>query len=160
MTMTLRSLRPLVLIASLVANGFLGGVVLSQRPLPHPQPPRPGGIIEQMTKILTPADAAVLKQAADEQGLLGDAGPEKDFEEFHRRTSALMLADPFDVEAFRQLIAEFTAKREQAGDRIGKTLIQALPQMSAQGRHALANLRPAPPGPPPTGEPGEPPRKH
>jgi cytochrome c556 len=56
-----------------------------------------------------------------------------------------MRAEPFDAEAFRQAVTDLSSRREQAGDRIGKTLMQAIPQMSVAGRQALSHLGPPPP---------------
>ncbi|MBR9971455.1 periplasmic heavy metal sensor [Magnetospirillum sulfuroxidans] len=143
--MDFRRLRPWILIASLVGNGFLIGVLVANGPGHQPGPPPPYGIIERMAEVLPADDARILKQAAADQGLA--AGPDDDMGAFHRRTQELMRAETFDAAAFRQLIAEFSSKREQAGDRIGKTLIDALPRMSWAGRRALADQPPPGGGP-------------
>ena len=147
--MDFRRLRPWLLVASLAANGFLAGMLLVGRP-PHPPgpPPGPHDVVEQMAAILPAADAGILRQAAADQGVDGPPQP-GDFDDDHRRATELMAAETFDTAAFSQLVAAFAAKREQAGDRVGKMLVQALPRMSLEGRRALANLRPPPPGPPP-----------
>ena len=139
--MDFRRLRPWILTASLLANGFLAGMLVVDRP-PPPGPPKPGDIVEKMAAGLPAADARILRQAAGDQGL---HDIDRDQSEQHQRIGALMRAEPFDAEAFRQAVTELANRREQAGDRVGKTLIQAIPQMSAAGRQALSRLGPPPP---------------
>jgi len=142
--MNFRHLRTWLLVASLAANGFLAGMLLT----PHPQkpfgPPPPDGLLNHMASVLSEQDARILRQVAKEQGLTGQ--PPDDFEDFHRRANEMMRQESFDAAAFAQLVDEFAVKREKAGDLIGRMLVHALPQMSLEGRRAIADLRP--PGPP------------
>lgn len=151
--MDFRRLRPWLLAVSLAANGFMAGVLLADRPFFPLKPPRGDALIDQMAAVLSDADARVLRQAAADQGVLGD--DHEVFEDFHRRGTALMKQENFDAQAFSQLVEDFAAKRKRNGDLIGRMLVQALPQMSLEGRRALADLRPppGPPGPPPGPKP-------
>lgn len=139
--MDFRRLRPWILTASLLANGFLAGVLVVDRP-PPPAPPKPGDIVEKMAATLSADDARILRQAAADQGL---QDLDRDQSQQHQHIGTLMRAEPFDAAAFRQAVTALADRREQAGDRIGKTLIQAIPQMSAAGRQALSRLGPPPP---------------
>lgn len=145
--MTFRHLRTWLLVASLAANGFLAGMLLT----PHPQksfaPPPPDGLLKHMTSVLSEQDARILRRVAAEQGL--DQHQPDDFDDFHRRANQMMRQENFDAVAFAQLVDEFAAKRQQAGDLIGRMLVHALPQMSQEGRRAIADLRPPPPPGPP-----------
>lgn len=138
--MTFRHLRTWLLVASLAANGFLAGMLLT----PHPDkpfgPPPPDGLLNHMTSVLSEHDAHILRQVAKEQGLTDQ--PPDDFDDFHRRANDMMHQEHFDAAAFAQLVDEFAAKRQQAGDLIGRMLVHALPQMSLEGRRAIADLRP------------------
>lgn len=155
--MDFRRLNPWILAASLIVNGFLAGYVLSHHPggPPPREPPRPGNLIEQMASRLPPEDARILMQAARDQRLL--EGPPEEFKAFRQKSSELMAAEKFDAAAFRALTEEFSAKLHKNGDRVGSTLLQALPQMSLEGRRALAQFeKSGPPGGPPDGPPGPP----
>ncbi|MBI2242062.1 MAG: periplasmic heavy metal sensor [Magnetospirillum gryphiswaldense] len=141
--MNFRHIRTWLLVASLAANGFLAGMLLA----PHPQkpfgPPPPDGLLNHMTSVLSEQDARILRQVAKEQGLTGQ--PPDDFENFHRRANEMMRQENFDAAAFARLVDEFAVKREKAGNLIGRMLVHALPQMSLEGRRAIADLRPPEP---------------
>ncbi|MGE4280254.1 MAG: periplasmic heavy metal sensor [Magnetospirillum sp.] len=145
--MNFRHLRTWLLVVSLAANGFLAGMLLA----PHPDkpfgPPPPDGLLNHMASVLSADDARILRKVATEQGV--DQHEPEDFEEFHRRANAMMRQEHFDAQGFANLVDEFAAKRQKAGDLIGRMLVHALPQMSLEGRRAIADLRPpGPPGPP------------
>lgn len=147
--MTLRQLRSWLLLVSLAGNGFLGGVLLAGRPQhPLPPPPGPHDVVERMASVLSGQDALILRQVAAAQGMT-EPPPPDDFADFHRRSAELMAAEDFDAQAFARLVAEFSAKREQAGNRVGKLLVETLPRLSVAGRRALASLPPPGPAAPP-----------
>ncbi|HTH16163.1 MAG TPA: periplasmic heavy metal sensor [Magnetospirillum sp.] len=130
------------LLASLTANVFFGvviGIHLSQGPKPPPH--RPGQMLEDMVEILPPADAALLRTAMDAHRAELSEPREHPREHLERMRQAL-LAEPFDIQVFRQVDAEFRASRERTGAAIGEVLAEALPQMSPEGRKRLADFRP------------------
>lgn len=145
--MNFRHLRTWLLVASLAANGFLAGMLLT----PHPGKtfglPQPNGLLDHMTSVLSAEDARILRRVAAEQGV--DQHQPEDFEEFKRRATGMMRQENFDADGFAKLVDDFAAKRQQAGDLIGRMLVHALPQMSLEGRRAIADLRPPPPPGPP-----------
>lgn len=148
-------LQPWVLTVSLLANGFLAGMLFvhdhDRRGPPPGPPPSPFNIIERMAEDLPAADARILRDVA--HGL--DMNQEESEEgAMHDRIRTLLLAESFDTQAFQDAITEFGKKRQNAGDRVGQVLVEALPKMSLQGRRILAEM-----GPPPKGPKGPPDRR-
>lgn len=137
-----------VLILSLGLNMFLGSamaVYLTRLPDYGPPPPPPGGgLIIEFAGRLAPDDAEILMQAWKHwEGQV--ASPVEMFQAM-RRMDAALAADPFDPASFDTALAEFQSMRQAEEHALAETLRQALPQMSKQGRAALAH---PPMGPPP-----------
>ncbi len=134
-----------LLLASLAANVFLGvtvGMHFSRGP--KGPPPRPERLLEEMADVLPPEDARVLRAAMEAHRT--DFSESRDEPRRHHEQIRLaLMAEPFDVEAFRRASSEFRAKRERMGDRLDVVLIEALPKMSPEGRKRLAEFRPPPP---------------
>lgn len=133
-----------LLVASLALNVFLG-VALGTHFFRGPKaPPRPEGMLLDMAESLPEADARILRQAleARRSELSTDENPKRRFDEMR----AVLLAEPFDPEAFSRVSSEFRAKHERNGQIINEILIEAVTRMSPEGRKALAN-RPPPPRP-------------
>lgn len=134
-----------LLLASLAANVFLGvvvGIHLSRGP--KGPPPRPERILDEMADILPAEDARILR-AAMEAHRNDFIEPRDEPRRHHEQMRQALVAEPFDVEAFRRATSDFRAKRERMGAHIDDVLIDALPKISPEGRKRLAEFRPPPP---------------
>ena len=136
------------LLVSVILNAFLLGVVTNFRGQPHghPPPPDPDQMIEQMSQGLSASDAKILRQAFDQEHafLQDDHGPQ----DLHKKIRAALLADPFDPNQLQSVFEEDEKSHHDHGAAIGRMIVTAAKQMSADGRHHLADFRPGPPGPP------------
>jgi|AGTN01.1.fsa_nt_gi hypothetical protein len=133
-----------LLVASLALNVFLG-VTLGMRAFHAPPPPRPERAIEEMARSLPAADAQILRDALNTHRGVLEGEEDDDPRQYHERMRRILLAEPFDAEAFRQMASEFHARRERVGSVLGEILADALPRMSPEGRKAMADFRPPPP---------------
>lgn len=133
---------PWLLLVSVLMNGFLAGILFNRPFGPPPRPPRPEAIIEQMLSVLSPPDAEILRRAAALEPASMGPPPPWEMDEFRAKMAKLMMAEPFDEAAFGTLSEEFRRNRERTADGVGNILIRALPQMSADGRRRLAQMRP------------------
>ena len=139
---------PWLLLMSVLANGFMAGILFNRHPGPPPHLRREA-VIEQMLGVLSPPDAEILRQAAAAEPPSKGPPPPWEMDEFRAKVASLMMAEPFDEAAFRTLFEEFRRNREQMLEGLGNILIRALPQMSAEGRRRLAQIRPQEHMPPP-----------
>lgn len=134
-----------ILMLSLAANVFFGVMVGSHFFRgPKGPPPQPAGLLEEMANVLTPTDAAILRGAMETHRNDLTEPPDARFHQ-HDRMRQVLLAEPFDVEAFRRINSEFHARHERMGRVIGEVLSDAVPKMSPDGRKRLAEFRPPPP---------------
>lgn len=134
-----------ILMLSLAANVFFGVVVGTQFSRgPKGAPPRPERLLDEMAEILPPADARILRDAVDARRNDLAEPPDAPFRQ-HERMRQVLLAEPFDAEAFRGITSEFHARRERVGKVIGEVLTETLPKMSPEARKRLAEFRPPPP---------------
>lgn len=138
--------------ASLFLNVFLLGAVVAGlislqliRPPFPPPPPGPRGMFEQMISTLPPNDADVLRRSFAERQTELDAAAER-MEQELMRARDLLRAEPFDEISFRETLMNARTAREQMDKAIIETALQALPNMTAQGRAQLSQM--PPPGPP------------
>lgn len=120
-----------LLVVSLGLNLFLGGWIAGRAFLPHPPPPPPGpgGLLERLTRHLSPADAAILRGAFEPD----PRGRDRQHA-LHARVAALLRAEPFDPQALAAAFAEDHAAR---GD-FGQKLAAAAARLSPEGRRQLA----------------------
>lgn len=122
-----------LLVVSLGANLFLGGWIAGRAFLPHPPPPPPpgpGGMLERLTRHLSPEDAAILRGAFEP-----DTGMRERQHAFHARVAALLRSEPFDPQA---LAAAFAADHAARAD-LGQKLAAAAARLSPEGRRRLAD---------------------
>lgn len=129
---------PWLLIASLVVNGFLVGLLAAGRPFMPP--PGLEAIVDHFARILPDADARILRQAADRE-MTRTEGSDLSMVQFRRRMAAIMESDPFDSAGFATLTAEFRRERERRAAALDSTLAAALPRLSLEGRRRLAEMR-------------------
>ena len=124
------------LLGSLLLNAGLAWMLL------HPPQPRLGqlvaplGALRHVASRLPEQDSALLIAAvAQRQAALGQA--QRVYESEAQRVLELIKQEPFDAGATRQAIERARAQRKIAADELIDAVLQALPQMSAEGRRAL-----------------------
>lgn len=129
-----------ILTLSLAANVFFG-TVIGLHLLRDPKgPPKPERLLERLAGALPPDDARILRDAMERHGVEEPA--DEGFEP-RERLRQVLLAEPFDLAAFRQVHAELKASHERIG-RIGDVMADAVPRMSPEGRRRLAEFGPPP----------------
>jgi uncharacterized membrane protein len=125
---------------SLALNIFLGAALLAHvvhgRPGPMP-PPDAAGILDDMARVLSPADAKILRQALA-PGLAEIDKARRMERSLPQRLQQILGREPFDAEAFRKVLDETQAVRTL----INATLPDALSHLSPEGRQRLADWRP------------------
>jgi uncharacterized membrane protein len=132
-----------LLVVSLAVNLFsLGGwaTIMLSRPR---FPPPPHGMIERVAAELSPADAAILRQAfapIDDAAMTART---------HRdRVELALRAEPFDRTALVEALQQETSGREAFARQLGDALVHAAEHMSPDGRRTLARAMLRPPLPP------------
>lgn len=143
---------------SLAVNVFLIAVIaVHEWRRPH-GPPRPEHLIAHLSKVLSAADAATLRQAFEAETILharphppsgseGTNGPGSPEGEDMAAIRQALRAEPFDPEALAAAFARGHAVRDARDQAIGRVLLKVATAISAEGRQRLADLR-GPPGPP------------
>ena len=135
---------------SLALNVFLVIVLVMTLDGDHkgPPPPPPMAMIERMADMLSPADAAILREAlAGQEPIL--KADEASMREVPDRIRAALEAQPFVADALRAAFAEGRKARERMDNALEQALIEAVSRMSKQGRAALGAIEPSPPSPRP-----------
>ena len=116
---------------------------------PHRPPPGPAHIIDHVTGILSPADAAIVRAAFDRHKAELERN-ETLAQTLPERLSAILRVDPLDEASLRVVVTEGRAAHSLMDDALTDTLLESAPKISAEGRARLADMRPpGPPGPPP-----------
>jgi uncharacterized membrane protein len=148
-----------LLLASLFLNVFLLGAVLAgvvsfyvfAPPLPFP-PPGPHGLLDHMTAVLPPDDAAVLRRSFHENEARVQSAMGR-MEDALGRAREVLRTEPFDAEALRTALMGARAARDEMDRAIIDAALSALPELSPAGRAKLADIPPPPGGPPGGGPP-------
>jgi len=111
-------------------------------------PPEPGEInslgtvpmammLENVAAKLPPADASLLRAAlADHRSSI--YASQARYRTSVLRVLALIASEPFDAVKTREAIEDARSARHQTGGEIIGSLLEALPEMSPEGRRALA----------------------
>ncbi|MFC5357694.1 periplasmic heavy metal sensor [Azospirillum himalayense] len=136
-----------LLVGSLAVNMLLGGILAAQalHLLPPPPPPEPGqgmkGFIERAARELSPADAEVLRHSYEaERATL--TRMHENMEAMRDQLWASMQAPAFDPEALRRSLEEAHATEADLRRRVDSRVIEALVQLSPEGRRKLVELGP------------------
>jgi uncharacterized membrane protein len=139
MTLTLFIQRWLLPI-SLALNIFLGAAMLTHlfhgRPGPMP-PPNAAVILDDMARVLSPADAQILRQSLA-PGLAEMDKAHRLERTLPQRLQQILGREPFDAQAFRRELEQAQAAR----GIIDSALPDALSRLSPEGRQRLADWRP------------------
>lgn len=149
---------PVALLASLGINMFLVGFLSGRRPppwLPPGPPPGPERLIEEISAVLPPDDAALLRRTLDanRDRMAADRNRRMAFRD---RVEDALRAEPFDPAALEAVFDEEDERERQSWAGFRKILIETAGAMSAEGRRRMAMFRPGPGGPPPGHPPGPP----
>jgi uncharacterized membrane protein len=134
-----------LLLASLCLNVLLGAFIVTRwvegvrNPMVAASPPQ---LIEIFARRLPRADADILRRVyrgKEQRFATGQADYQASL-----AAAALLVAQPqLDGAALRKAVGEARDKRISIGDLAIETLLEALPQMSIEGRRGLlARLRP------------------
>jgi len=129
-----------LLVLSLAVNLFLSGWTASALWGRPPMPPH--GLIERIAGQLSPADAAILRQA-----FAPVSDPAADARGLHARVDAALRAEPFDRDALVAALRQEADGREAFGRRLADAFLRAAAQLSSDGRRILADALRRGPGP-------------
>ncbi|MBK1837035.1 periplasmic heavy metal sensor [Azospirillum sp. YIM B02556] len=134
-----------LLVASLALNMLAGGFVVARAFLPPPPPP-PGPehmlerVVDEVSRRLSPADAAILRKALD------DARPlfvrmRASREEFAPRLRMELMANPFDAVRMKAMFDSVHTRDATLRDELETRLVDTLSRLSPEGRLRLAESR-------------------
>ncbi|HZT47955.1 MAG TPA: periplasmic heavy metal sensor [Hyphomicrobiaceae bacterium] len=134
-----------LLLASLCLNVLLGAFVATRwleglrAPLAAVSPPQ---LMEMLARRLPSADADILRRVFRQRQAEFAAG-QADYQAALAATAQLVARPQLDADALRKAVREARDKRMKMGDLAVEVLLEALPQMSLEGRRGLlARLRP------------------
>jgi hypothetical protein len=139
-----RGWRRIALPASLIVNLFLaaviGGHLLKASPEIGRGPVPLSQTLANAEALLSPQDAApfgdILRRDAPRY-----AGAAKQLAEARTALGHEITAEKFDPEAVRRALADWQAKSDNFVNQFGGTLIDALAQVSPEGRRRLVDAR-------------------
>ena len=128
---------------SVALNIFLVGFLLAQlwsSPAPEPEALAPREILRQLAKQLPPADAEHLRRA------FASRAPElvrtrREVRAASEQVRADIGATPFETTKLRADFEAMRIARERLRPLIEQALLEALPQMSEEGRTILSHAR-------------------
>ncbi|MCW2245827.1 putative membrane protein [Azospirillum fermentarium] len=141
-----------LLLASLAANMFMGGVLVAQRTFgPPPPPPGPAKAVERLLhdlgRVLPPADAEKLQNVVMiHRDALHSMG--ENMEMMRTRLRVILSTEPFDSTAFISALEGQRAFDDRKLAPLLRDAAAAIAAMSADGRHKLADFHDRPPPPP------------
>jgi uncharacterized membrane protein len=125
-----------VLLGAFIATRWLDGV---RAPMLAASPPQ---LMEMLARRLPSADAQILRRAFRQRQAEFAAG-QADYLRALGTTAELVARPQLDTDALRKAVSEARDKRMKVGDLAVEVLLEALPQMSLEGRRGLlARLRP------------------
>jgi uncharacterized membrane protein len=142
-----------IVLASLLVNCFLLGLLLAPSLRPHDHMPfgPPGDLLEHLSRGLPPADADILRAVFDKE--------EQDFDSNHENIEAAMrelstaLQKPVvDQQGLHKAVSDISAVHAKMDDTMSRLIEDAAAHMSPEGRRAFVRNGlhpPGPPGPPP-----------
>ncbi len=93
--------------------------------------------LQEFVKRLSPDDTAILEKATRAR-LIEILNARRDFAAAVQRTRAEIARDPVDPTALRAAIIEARQQRQRSGPVLEGILLEAVPQMTLEGRRALA----------------------
>jgi uncharacterized membrane protein len=135
----LGSPRILALLASLCLNALMGGYIAKQwvdASAPLMAASAPPRLIRFIAERLPSADAATLWRAYGvREQALRDA--QADYEKSLRRAAGIVAQPDVDAAALRSAVTEAREKRVKVGDIVTEMFLEAVPQLSPQGRQDL-----------------------
>jgi uncharacterized membrane protein len=135
----LGSPRILALLASLCLNALMGGYIAKQwvdASAPLMAASAPPRLIRFITERLPSADAATLWRVYGvREQALRDA--QADYEKSLRRAAGIVAQPDVDAAALRSAVTEAREKRVKVGDIVTEMFLEAVPQLSPQGRQDL-----------------------
>ncbi len=128
-----------LLAASLLLNLALGALLLRPPATPDVLDAQtmPIRVLQRVAADLPPADRALLREAVLLRAPALRAA-QLHYEAEAGRVLELIAADFVDVAAIERAIEVARRARREAPDELIATVIDVLPEMSAEGRHALA----------------------
>jgi uncharacterized membrane protein len=138
------SWRKLLLLGSMCCNVALASYVAVQwlRPeRPLVETVMPAGIIERLAGRLPKSDAEILWGAYHSKELELSAA-QAEYLHSLVESSNLLTAKDFDESNFRRTVLESRDKRVKLGDLVAETLVEAITQMSPEGRRKLVYRTP------------------
>ena len=127
----------ILLLASLAANVFLGGFVAGRylgKPPHHGSPP-----LERMESLSPEARAAVRDVFQSRRDSFREHRLER--RELQRALYDAMIAEPFDREKVEAAMAALRQARDNQHQSQNKVLLDALENLSAEDRKALADMQ-------------------
>jgi uncharacterized membrane protein len=129
----------LALLASLCVNALMGGYIAKQwvdASAPLMAASAPPRLIRFIAERLPSADAATLWRAYGvREQALRDA--QADYEKSLRRAAGIVAQPDVDAAALRSAVTEAREKRVKVGDIVTEMFLEAVPQLSPQGRQDL-----------------------
>jgi uncharacterized membrane protein len=133
-----------LLLGSLALNLFFIGVALAiaiRAPAPPPRwDPNVFVRVERLAATLPPADADLLRGAYQTHHDAIESAQEK-YQSAREHIHETLRHDPFKVEDLRAAMAETRVARQNFDQVIQDVFADMASQMSAAGRHAVANWR-------------------
>lgn len=142
-----------LVLASVAVNLFLGGILAAHvlgRPFHPPPPPDPAHFVDRLAHSLPSQDGETLRHAFEAHETdIAQAVVEA---RMARQRAALQLeAEKLDLNALQAALDDVNAKNTALETLLQKTMVDALKNMSRDGRVRLAEMMPmgGPPPPPP-----------
>jgi uncharacterized membrane protein len=130
---------PLLFLASLAGNVFLGGIMVADRRPTASPGSDPVRALDRVVAQLPADDAAIVRRAIDGRGqiLAAERDRRKDF---RHAVSAVLRAEPFDREALVRVIDAYEKEEAVFRQRMRAGFIDAASTVSADARRQIADL--------------------